>query len=77
MFNIVQDRRLNHQVEVVSGILGEEVQELLQTFFGELRQRPAERWPSPVEGACLESRCGGNSTGGSNPSLSANFRAPG
>lgn len=72
VFNIVQDRRLNHQVEVVSGVLGGEVQELLQTFFGGLRHRPAERWPSPAEGACLESRCGGNSTGGSNPSLSAN-----
>ena len=30
-----------------------------------------ERWPSPVEGDCLESSCGGNSTGGSNPPLSA------
>ena len=76
VFNIVQDRRLNHQVEVVSGVLGLEVQELLQSFFGGLRQRPAERWPSPVEGACLESRCGGNSTGGSNPSLSANYQTP-
>lgn len=48
VFNIVQERHLNHQVEVVSGILGQEVQELLQSFFGGLRQQPTERWPSPV-----------------------------
>jgi tRNA(adenine34) deaminase len=72
VFNIVQQPRLNHRVEVITGVLGQEVQGLLQSFFGGLRQRPTERWPSPVEGACLESRCGGNSTGGSNPSLSAN-----
>jgi tRNA(adenine34) deaminase len=71
VFNIVREPRLNHRVEVISGVLGREVQGLLQSFFGGLRRRPTERWPSTVEGACLESRCGGNSTGGSNPSLSA------
>ena len=71
VFNIVREPRLNHRVEVISGVLGGDVQELLQSFFGGLRRRPTERWPSSVEGACLESRCGGNSTGGSNPSLSA------
>ena len=30
-----------------------------------------ERYPSPAEGACLESMCTGNSTVGSNPILSA------
>lgn len=70
VFNIVQERRLNHKVEIISGVLEKETQGLLQRFFEGLRQR-SERWPSPVDGACLESRCGGNSTGGSNPSLSA------
>ena len=30
-----------------------------------------ERYPSPAEGACLESMCTGNGTVGSNPTLSA------
>jgi tRNA(adenine34) deaminase len=48
VFNIVQDPRLNHQMEVISGVLENDVQELLQLFFSGLRQRPTERWPSPV-----------------------------
>ena len=37
--NIVQDYRLNHQVEVISGILAEESSELLKLFFQSLRKK--------------------------------------
>jgi len=37
--NIVQDYRLNHQVEVISGILAEESSELLKLFFQSLREK--------------------------------------
>lgn len=37
VFNIPGERRLNHKVEVVSGILEQESQELLQNFFRGLR----------------------------------------
>jgi tRNA(adenine34) deaminase len=33
LYNIVGDKRLNHQVEVTSGILAEECGALLQSFF--------------------------------------------
>ena len=33
LYNVVQDPRLNHQVEVVAGILGEECAALLSAFF--------------------------------------------
>ncbi len=38
LYNIVQDKRLNHQVEVVPEILNEECSVLLQTFFKERRE---------------------------------------
>ncbi|MEW6189600.1 MAG: tRNA adenosine(34) deaminase TadA [Actinomycetota bacterium] len=38
LFNILQDKRLNHQVEIVSGVCEKECQELLQKFFQKLRQ---------------------------------------
>ena len=37
LFNIVQDNRLNHQLEVSSGVLAEECSKLLQIFFGRRR----------------------------------------
>ena len=37
LFNIVQDNRLNHQMEVSSGVLAEECSKLLQNFFGRRR----------------------------------------
>lgn len=37
LYKILSDNRLNHQVEVTSGILEEEGRELLQTFFKKLR----------------------------------------
>jgi len=37
LYNIVQDERLNHRVEVRSGVLEEECRELLQGFFAKRR----------------------------------------
>ena len=36
--NIVQDPRLNHRLEVASGVLSKESSELLRRFFGNLRR---------------------------------------
>ena len=33
LYNIVQDERLNHQVELVSGVCAEESSALLKSFF--------------------------------------------
>lgn len=38
LYNLVRDKRLNHQVEVVSEVLKEDCSALLQTFFRELRE---------------------------------------
>lgn len=45
IFDIPASRRLNHQVEVVGGILEQESQALLQSFFRHLR---GETSPSPT-----------------------------
>ena len=37
LYNIVQDARLNHSVEIVTGVLEEESSELLRSFFKERR----------------------------------------
>jgi len=37
LYNILNDRRLNHRAEVVSGILEEECADLLRRFFQERR----------------------------------------
>jgi tRNA(adenine34) deaminase len=65
LFGLLEDRRLNHRVEVTAGVLEEECAALLKDFFR------ARRGGRVVEGGGLENRCGGNSTEGSNPSLSA------
>ena len=39
LYSILQDTRLNHQVEVVSGVLEEECAALLRRFFRERRQK--------------------------------------
>ncbi len=41
--NIVQDHRLNHWVEVISGVLEEESSELIRSFFRLLRTRDQKR----------------------------------
>jgi len=39
LYNIVQDLRLNHRLEVVSGVLAEDCGRLLSDFFGRKRGR--------------------------------------
>ncbi len=38
LYNILQDERLNHRVELVSGVLANESRALLKSFFQERRQ---------------------------------------
>jgi len=38
LYNIVQDERLNHRIEVTSGVLADECSELLQQFFQNRRE---------------------------------------
>lgn len=45
LYNLVQDKRLNHQVEVVPEVLKEDCSALLQTFFKELREDKNESQP--------------------------------
>jgi tRNA(adenine34) deaminase len=40
LYNIVQDPRLNHRVELITGILADEGAALLQEFFKEKRDSP-------------------------------------
>jgi tRNA(adenine34) deaminase len=39
LFSLVQDNRLNHQIEVVSGVMAEESKQLLREFFLQVRAR--------------------------------------
>ena len=39
LMNLLQDHRFNHQVEVTSGVLGDECSQLLTHFFRELRMK--------------------------------------
>ena len=43
IFDLPKEQRLNHRVEVIGGVLEQESQELLQTFFRSLRQDVGER----------------------------------
>ena len=38
LYSLLEDSRLNHRVEVISGVLADECRELLQRFFRERRQ---------------------------------------
>lgn len=38
LHNLLQDKRLNHQVDILSGVLAEPAGDLLRTFFRERRQ---------------------------------------
>ena len=40
--NVTQDERLNHQVEIIPGVLETECSELLKRFFRRLREQRAE-----------------------------------
>ena len=45
IFNIPEERRLNHYLEVTGGILEQESRELLQEFFSSLRKKPVQAGP--------------------------------
>ena len=45
IFNIPEERRLNHCLEVSGGILEQESRELLQEFFNSLRKKPVQAGP--------------------------------
>jgi tRNA(adenine34) deaminase len=45
--DIIGARRLNHTFPVIAGICEAEASALLKTFFRQLRQRPADRPPTP------------------------------
>jgi tRNA(adenine34) deaminase len=40
LYNIVQDKRLNHQPHVIAGVCDRESEELLKKFFGRVRTVP-------------------------------------
>ena len=46
--NLVQDARLNHRLEIETGLMEERSKEMLQSFFRQLRERNrgTERWQS-------------------------------
>jgi len=48
LYNIVQDERLNHRLDVTSGVLEEKCREQLQGFFG--RRRTENRGDNLVDG---------------------------
>ncbi len=39
LYNLAEDKRLNHRIEVVSGIMEEECRSLIQDFFRERRKK--------------------------------------
>ncbi|MBA4537677.1 nucleoside deaminase [Bacillus aquiflavi] len=41
--NLLEDKRFNHQSEVISGVLKEECSELLSTFFKNIREEKKQR----------------------------------
>jgi tRNA(adenine34) deaminase len=48
LYNIPQDRRLNHRVELVEGVLAAEAGALLEDFFGDKRRRDESSVPSEI-----------------------------
>ncbi len=40
LYNLAEDKRLNHRIEVVSGIMEEECRSLIQDFFRVRRRKP-------------------------------------
>jgi tRNA(adenine34) deaminase len=44
LYTIVQDTRLNHQIEVISGVLQEECAQLMISFFTQLRCGEVPKW---------------------------------
>lgn len=74
LYNIPQDNRLNHQVEVVGGVLEREGQTLLKGFFKELRGKKITNGGEMAESGLrrlTRNQVSLLGIGGSNPSLSA------
>jgi tRNA(adenine34) deaminase len=44
LYQIAQDTRLNHQVEVIAGILPQECRQLMTSFFQQLRSGEVPKW---------------------------------
>ncbi|MGN0705955.1 MAG: nucleoside deaminase, partial [Lentihominibacter sp.] len=42
IFNIPQEKKLNHYTEIETGLLREECSEIMKTFFKKLRDRKSE-----------------------------------
>ena len=49
LFNVVQDSRLNHRVELTQGVLADDSAELLKTFFRERRDKGDPKGPSHTQ----------------------------
>jgi len=49
LYDLSQDQRLNHRIEVESGILGKECAEILSKFFKNLRKKPRGALKNPFE----------------------------
>jgi tRNA(adenine34) deaminase len=39
LFNLLHDPRLNHRIEVIPGVLNQDCQDLMMSFFDEVRKR--------------------------------------
>ncbi len=50
VFNIVAEKRLNHRIPVVKGVLGERASGLLKAFFKSRRKSPESRVPDAGSG---------------------------
>ncbi|MEO0226070.1 MAG: tRNA adenosine(34) deaminase TadA [candidate division WOR-3 bacterium] len=46
VFNIANERKLNHRIAVVEGICREKAERLMRDFFKKKRRKRSERWPS-------------------------------
>ncbi len=44
LYSVLSDRRLNHQIEITSGILENECRDILKGFFKNLRHTPYGTW---------------------------------
>ncbi|MEG0292472.1 MAG: tRNA adenosine(34) deaminase TadA [Anaerovoracaceae bacterium] len=42
VFNVVQETKLNHFAEIITGVMGEECSTILTEFFREIRKRKSE-----------------------------------
>ncbi|MCP4396554.1 MAG: nucleoside deaminase [bacterium] len=45
LYSVVDDSQLNHQMEVIPGVLQEECRRLMQSFFRQLRAGEVPKWP--------------------------------